>query len=237
MPNPYFQFKQFLIVQDQCTMKVCTDACILGAWFAEKIPLCSHMLDLGSGTGLLMLMMAQKNEADIHGIELDLDSFKQLKENIFQSKWKERLKAFPGDARNYPFPVKYDFIISNPPFFKDEHLAMSSRENVAKHSLELDFEELLPIIDTNLKPNGSFGVLLPAFRAAYFESVAIQFNFFPTEKLHIRQTPRHDYFRTVILFRRGRESFVPESELAIQTSEAKNTLEFEEMMKDYYLNL
>src|ERR1035437_3066951 len=89
MSNSYFQFKQFTIQQDYCAMKVCTDACILGAWFAEKIPFRSMVLDLGSGTGLLMLMLAQKNEAEIQGIELDLASFKQLKGNISKSRWKE----------------------------------------------------------------------------------------------------------------------------------------------------
>src|ERR1700737_2802949 len=110
MPNPYFQFKQFIIRQDLCAMKVCTDACILGAWFAEKIPSYSMILDIGSGTGLLMMMLAQKNKAEIQGIEIDLSSFKQLKENISHSKWKDKLKAFPGDVRTFKFPTKYDFI-------------------------------------------------------------------------------------------------------------------------------
>ena len=86
MSNPYFQFKQFTIYQDQCAMKVCTDACILGAWFAEKTPSYSLVLDIGSGTGLLMLMLAQQHKGQIQGIELDLAAFKQLKENITQSK-------------------------------------------------------------------------------------------------------------------------------------------------------
>src|ERR1700722_5182147 len=103
MHNSYFRFKQFIIHQDQCAMKVCTDACILGAWFAEKIPSYSMVLDVGSGTGLLMLMLAQKNKAKISGIEIDLPSYKQLKENTGQSKWRERLKVFPGDVRTHVF--------------------------------------------------------------------------------------------------------------------------------------
>src|SRR5215469_2574817 len=99
MPNNYFQFKQLTIHQDQCAMKVCTDACILGAWFAEKIPNSSFVLDIGSGTGLLMLMLAQKSKSEIDGIEVDLPAFKQLRENIAASQWKDRLQAFPGDVR------------------------------------------------------------------------------------------------------------------------------------------
>ena len=126
MANTYFQFKQFIIHQDQCAMKVCTDACILGAWFAEKIPSQSAVLDIGSGTGLLMLMLAQKNKSEIDGIELDLSSFKQLKENISISKWKESLHAFPGDVRTFSFSSKYDFIIVNPPFFEGDLLSSSA---------------------------------------------------------------------------------------------------------------
>ena len=94
MANPYFQFKHFTIHQDQCAMKVCTDACILGAWFSQKIADYSMILDIGSGTGLLMMMLAQGSESEIHGIEIDLPSFKQLKENISQNKWKDRLRVF-----------------------------------------------------------------------------------------------------------------------------------------------
>ena len=92
MPNPYFQFKQFTVYQDQCAMKVCTDACILGAWFAAKTPAFANVLDIGSGTGLLMLMLAQKHKGGITGIELDLDAFRQLKDNIEKSPWRQLLK-------------------------------------------------------------------------------------------------------------------------------------------------
>src|SRR5580700_8662179 len=107
MSNSYFQFKQFIINQDACAMKVCTDSCIFGAWFAEKIPSYSLTLDAGCGTGLLMLMLAQKNKGEIHGIEIDFDSYKQARQNIHASKWKDRIKTFPGDFRIYSFPEKY----------------------------------------------------------------------------------------------------------------------------------
>ena len=98
-------------------MKVCTDACILGAWFSAKIARYSTVLDIGSGTGLLMMMLAQRSQAEIHGIEIDPTAYEQLKENTSQNDWQERLKVFAGDARSFHFPLKYDFIISNPPFF------------------------------------------------------------------------------------------------------------------------
>src|SRR5450631_3963277 len=117
MPNPYFQFKHFTIRQDRCAMKVCTDACLFGAWLPAKVPATARVLDIGSGTGLLMLMLAQKNGGDIHGIELDPDAFGQLGENIAGSPWAKRLQIFEGDVRQYVSQEKYDLIITNPPFF------------------------------------------------------------------------------------------------------------------------
>jgi tRNA1Val (adenine37-N6)-methyltransferase len=169
MSNSYFQFKKFSIQQDQCGMKVCTDSCVLGAWFAEKIPTYSTILDIGSGTGLQMLMLAQKSRAKITGIEIDLPSCKQSKENIQESPWHDRLNICPGDVRNYKFPDRFDFIISNPPFFEGDLLSENSQDQVARHEISLNLEELLEVVKSNLDTGGSFGILLPANRTSYFE--------------------------------------------------------------------
>jgi len=218
-------------------MKVCTDACILGAWFSEKIPSFSRVLDIGSGTGLLMLMLAQKHKGEIRGIELDLPAFRQLKENIGQSPWKNMLRVFPGDVRTWSFPGKFDFIISNPPFYEDDLTAASDTANLARHSKELTLAQLLSVIDTNLAEDGSFGVLLPYHRLAHFESLATIQGFYLREKLLVRQTPRHDFFRGVLYFSRRRENFIPVSELTIQSASGGYSPEFGELMKDYYLYL
>lgn len=237
MPNPYFQFKQFTIYQDRCAMKVCTDACILGAWFSEKTPAYSSILDIGSGTGLLMLMLAQKHKGDIQGIELDLAAFKQLKENIGQSRWREDLKVFPGDVRHFNFPHKFDFIITNPPFYEGDLEADTHAKNLARHSKELTLAELLTVIDENLSAEGSFGVLLPYQRVQHFEDLAKARHFHLRERLLVRQTPRHDLFRAVLHFSRNKENFVPETELSIQDERGAYTEDFVELMRDYYLKL
>jgi tRNA1Val (adenine37-N6)-methyltransferase len=237
MPNPFFQFKQFMIRQDQCAMKVCTDACILGAWFANKTPPWSQVLDIGSGTGLLMLMLAQKHKGEIRGIELDGNAFHQLKQNIGGSPWKQMLKVYPGDVRSFSFPGKFDFIITNPPFFEGDLAASSEAANLAKHSKELTLSELLTVIDANLTAEGSFGILLPYHRTTWFEEAASAIGFSLQEKLLVRQTPRHDFFRSILYFSRRRERFVPTTELTIQNSEGTYTEDFTELMKDYYLYL
>jgi len=238
MANTYFQFKQFIIHQDQCAMKVCTDACILGAWFAQKTPAWSQVLDIGSGTGLLMLMLAQKHKGEIRGIELDLAAYRQLRDNIGQSPWRQMLKAFPGDVRSFTFPGKFDFIISNPPFFEGDLLSASATANLAKHSKELTLTELLAVIDVNLSSEGSFGILLPYHRMAWFvEQAAGRYGFFLREELLVRQTPKHDFFRSILYFSRHREGSVATAELTIQDGEGGYTPDFVELMKDYYLYL
>lgn len=219
-------------------MKVCTDACILGAWFADKAPAWSSVLDIGSGTGLLMLMLAQKHKGEIRGIELDLEAFRQLQDNIGQSPWRQMLRVFPGDARTYSFPGKFDFIIANPPFYENDLPATTAAANLARHSKELTLAELLEVIDTNLTPEGSFGVLLPYHRTAWFEEQAtLSHGFSLREKLLVRQTPRHDFFRSVLYFSRNREKFAPTTELTIQNSEGVYSEDFTELMRDYYLYL
>jgi tRNA1Val (adenine37-N6)-methyltransferase len=218
-------------------MKVCTDACILGAWFALKIPDVATVLDIGSGTGLQMLMLAQKSEAEIHGIEIDLGAFKQLQQNIKTSKWKERLKVFPGDARTYRFPCEYDFIISNPPFYEKDLKADAEEANVARHSKALTFSDLIKIVDQYLLPHGSFGVLLPMHRMEEFIISCESQSLFLAEKLLIRQTPTHEYFRAVLRFSRFRQGFIPEAELVIQRDNGLYSREFTELLRPYYLNM
>lgn len=219
-------------------MKVCTDACILGAWFANKTPAWSQVLDIGSGTGLLMLMLAQKHKGEIRGIELDGSAYRQLKDNIGQSPWRQMLKVFPGDVRSFTFSDKFDFIITNPPFYEGDLPAATEAANLARHSKELTLTELLAVIDANLSPEGSFGILLPYQRAAWFEEMAAStYRFCLQEKLLVRQTPRHDFFRSILYFSRRREGFIPTSELTIQNSEGTYTEDFTELMRDYYLYL
>ena len=260
MPNPYFRFKQFTVYQDRCTLRVCTDACILGAWFAGKVPVSSRVLDIGSGTGLLMLMLAQRHNGGIDGIELDQASFGQLTDNLANSKWADRLNAFSGDARNFIFSHKYNFIISNPPFFEGDLPSLSGRENMAKHSKELTLAELLDVIDANLDSSGSFGILLPYHRMDYFEELASDRRFYLRERLLVRQTPRHAFFRVILHFSRngiGNEPALPAAadlsaamgpaknglttpaiqELTIKDNDNRYTVEFEDLMRDYYLYL
>lgn len=240
MSNSYFQFKQFIIHQDQCALKVGTDACLLGAFVANYLSKTPNnvnsILDIGSGSGLLMLMLAQKSNAQIDGIEIDKSSCEQAKENIENSPWKERLNLFNADVNTFSFPHKYDFIITNPPFFEGDLKSVSSKKNIAKHDAGLTLYQLLTIAEANLLPKGNLAILLPTHRANNFLYYASEKGFYPSFQLKIKQTPRHKAFRSIIVLSRMQTVAVQE-ELVIKETEMAYSPGFVSLLKDYYLYL
>lgn len=216
-------------------MKVCTDSCILGAWSSSRLINAKKILDIGSGTGLLPLMLAQNSTANIDGIELDRESFLQATENIKASSWTDRIHLVEGDARSYSFMGKYDFVISNPPFFESDLQSPDHKKNKTKHGVSFTLEDLIRIVVANLDIAGAFSVLLPFHRSHYFEKLATTNGFFLREKLILKQTPRHEPFRSLCLF--GFEkpaSFILEN-LTIKDAEGQYTKEYKTLMTEYYL--
>lgn len=218
-------------------MKVCTDSCIFGAWFAGKIAGKQSILDIGAGSGLLTLMLAQKNEAVFHAIEIDPSAFEQLKQNISASPWKDNITVMKGDATASAFPQQYDFIITNPPFYEDDLKSDNKAINLARHDAGLTFERLISIMDRNLAPGGSFGILLPFHRAAVFEQIAVSAGFSLVEKILVNQTPAHSFFRSILHFSKHGVLFPQIYELTIRNGEGSYTEAFEALMKAYYLAL
>ena len=218
-------------------MKVCTDACILGAWFAKRVSGCERILDIGSGTGLQMLLLAQKSDAIINGIELDKEAYVQAKENIERSIWNDRLMLEEGDVRQHTFKHPFDFIISNPPFFENDLESDADAEKIAKHSTSLTLKELLDSIADNLDSKGNFGILLPFHRWEYFDGLAKQKGFYLKEKLIVKQTQKHKPFRAILHYSKENASSVIETELVIKPDGQSYSPEFEELLRDYYLKL
>lgn len=220
-------------------MKVTTDGCLFGAYVASQIKnhksKIKNCLDIGTGTGLLSLMLAQKNNISIDAVEIDTPSYYQAKENFKRSLWNEQLNIFNADITDLDPSKKYDCIISNPPFFEDDLMSANQTKNKAKHAITLTLQQLLIAIDTHLNAVGFFFVLLPYHRTDYFIKEAAAIKFYPSEKLVVKQTPKHIFFRSILIFSREENDYKT-STLIIKESNNQYTPEFIYLLKDYYLN-
>jgi len=241
--NSYFRFKQFIIQQDRCAMKVTTDACLFGAWVAHEMRNIKHgihsMLDIGAGTGLLTLMYAQKNPGVIiDAIEIDEEAAEQAKENVASFPKKNQVQIICADARNFSFPHKYDLIISNPPFYEKNMASPSSRKNIAHHNEGLLISELLKIIGENLKPAGIFCLLLPFQRNEEIRKMFSGNDYPILQMVFVQQSTHHDYFRIILKGTLGTEDSVETKfdEISVWNDKQQYTQEFIELLKDYYLN-
>ena len=224
-------------------MKVTTDACLFGAWavgqiIQEKISI-NNCLDIGTGTGLLSLMLAQKTDVDIEAIELDEDAAAQAAENLSACAFRNSINIRNADVRKYHFEKKYDVLISNPPFYENELKSISTKKNTAHHSENLLMHELLDIIKNNLSPAGYFFLLLPFKRNEEIRELMTTFDLNLHRIVLVRQSVLHDYFRLMLMGSNNNGNFSETQfdELAIWDERRNYTEEFVRLLQDYYLYL
>ena len=225
-------------------MKVTTDACLFGAWVAEEDKsekiITKNVLDIGTGTGLLSLIYAQKNSlAEIDAIEIDEDAYTQAKENVTASPFAERINIIHDDVKRFTFSEKYDCIISNPPFYEKEISSDNEKKNIAHHHLGLLFEELLGIIKGNLSSSGTFYLLLPFKRSEEIKKIILKEDLYVSKIVFVKQSTKHNYFRIMIAGKLSQEDH-PETlieEISIWDDQQQYKKEFKELLKDYYLYL
>jgi tRNA1Val (adenine37-N6)-methyltransferase len=236
LPNDHFEFKQFTVWQSSCSQKVSTDACIFGAWTARCAQPGGPVLDIGAGTGLLMLMLAQKHPVAIHGIEIEPDCFQQSKENISKSKWHDRLEVFEGDAKNMDVPGPYGLVLSNPPFYENQLASPDQRKNMAWHSSKLSLGDLFTTAGGLLDNGGEFAVIVPYTRKDELSTLAASTGFHPKRSLSVRHTLTHTFTRYMVIYTRQPSSCIDEW-LEIKTADGEYSAEMIRLMADYYLFL
>ncbi len=221
-------------------MKVCTDSCLFGAWINEWIknanPNILKALDIGAGTGLLSLMLAQNYAFEIDAVEIDASAFNQAKQNIVSTKWNNQIDIHHTSMQEFIPTKKYDFIFSNPPFYENDLKSNDSSKNLAKHDCGLSLETLISFIDKNLSDNGFAALLLPFPRKKYIEDLLKDFSFSIVTQTLVKQSLSHNYFRTMILF--SKQTAIPqENEINIYEERNIYSNAFLHLLKEYYLHL
>jgi tRNA1Val (adenine37-N6)-methyltransferase len=228
-----FQFKQFKILQDNTAMKVSTDACILGAY--TDVRKCERILDIGTGTGLLAMMLTQRNQtAILDAVEIEESAYNQAVGNIDDSVFREKINVFHSTIQQFQTDNLYDLIISNPPFYQNHLQSNKSQKNLAHHTISLSFEDLMASVNKFLQPNGTFVVLLPMYETSCLIEIAIQFQLFPQKQLQIRHRQNSKILRIITTFGYSEKQTLLE-ELIIKNPDETYTEEFRELLKEFYL--
>ena len=233
-----FQFKQFSVAQDRCEMKVGTDAVLLGAWSAlDHMP--NTILDIGSGTGILALIMAQRSTAElIDALEIDSDAYEQCVHNFETSDWGDRLFCYHASLDEFVDEIEdtYDLIISNPPFYTDHFKSRNEARNKARFEDALPFEELLTSVSKLLSVTGQLNVIIPFSEEINFISLAENVDLYPIRILRVRGQEESPVKRSLISFT-FQENKIEVSELTIEITRHHYTHDYINLTKDFYLKL
>jgi tRNA1Val (adenine37-N6)-methyltransferase len=223
-------------------MKVCTDACLFGAWAAAdaQIQSAKNILDIGSGTGLLSLMLAQQTAAHITAIEIEEGAFKQTKTNFELSPWKNRLDVIHSSIQDYASKNKeslFDCIITNPPFYESDLNSPDNAKNLASHSTALSWDDLAKSVASLLQENGAWYVLVPTLRAYTMQKIASNYGLELAEECLMYNDAKHLPIRAMLKFVKQKETVIQRNKIVIKNADQSYTVEFTNYLKDYYLHL
>lgn len=233
-----FRFKQFTVQQDRCAMKIGTDGVLLGAWTSlEKKP--NSILDIGAGTGLISLMLAQRSPSEIvDAIEIDEDAYEQCVENFEASDWADRLFCYHAGLDEFAAEIeeKYDLIVSNPPFFSEDVSSGNSSRDIARQNISLPFDALLKGVSKFLADDGAFSTIVPFKEEESFTAVGSQSGLFPKRVTRVKGSPSSDIKRSLLEFSFERKEAGIE-ELVIERRRHEYTKEYVNLTKDFYLKM
>ncbi len=237
MSQSFFQFKQFTVWHDKCAMKVGTDGVLLGAWTPVKSSV--RILDIGTGTGLVALMLAQRSTASITALEIDEAAAAQATENINRSPWKSRIEVIQQDFKHYSKKndiSKFDTIVSNPPYFNDSLKCPDEQRNKARHNDSLTYEELLAGVSELLSREGPFTIVIPMDAGEKIKTLAHKYGLYPSRQLFVITKPGGTPKRTLISFRFTMQVCETE-DLLTETSRHQYSEKYIELTRDFYLKM
>jgi tRNA1Val (adenine37-N6)-methyltransferase len=228
-----FRFKQFSVKHHLSSLKVTTDAVLLGAWVDK--PLAANILDIGTGSGVLALMMAQKYQsATIDAIDIDIPSIEEASFNFLQSPWSNRLSAFCIDFKNFDSNKKYDLIISNPPYFVDSLVSPNPQKAVAKHTLSLDYKSLVEGITKLITNEGFAYIVLPFYNIELLKDICHKNGLYIAKLCAVSSFYDQSPFLALVAIS-VIEKNVEHDVLAIRDSQHKYTPEYSDLTNDFYL--
>jgi len=236
MPNSFFKFKQFTVWHDKCAMKVGTDGVLLGAW--APIDSASRILDIGTGTGLVALMLAQRAPADVSvtALEIDKNAVVQARENVEHSPWNDRIEVLEGDFNSFQSEDKFDLIVSNPPYFVDSLTCPNGQRSVARHNDSLTYHNLVKGVSRLLANKGVFTIIIPMDVADSVVEVASTYGLNPLKQLSIITKPGVSPKRTLITFGFENRECVT-NELVIEYERHQYSEAYVDLTKDFYLKM
>jgi tRNA1Val (adenine37-N6)-methyltransferase len=234
-----FSFKKFSIEQDRCAMKIGTDGVLLGAWAPiEKNPF--SILDIGTGSGIIALMLAQRSNAgQIDALEIDQAAYEQAVDNFENSPWIDRLFCFHAGLDEFVEDPEdeYDLIVSNPPFYSENYKTENEQRDLARFQEALPFEDLIEAAALLLSENGIFSVIVPYKEEKRFLALANEYELYPLKITHVKGTPTTETKRSLLAFSRTEISSIPTDELIIEITRHEYTPEYTELTKAFYLKM
>ncbi len=236
MANQWFRFKQFTIKQEKTAMKVGTDGVLLGAW--ADIPQSGHILDVGTGTGLIALMAAQRSiKTSIIGIDIDKAAFLQAKENVQQSKWADRISILLFSLQDFAQKSnqKFDFIISNPPFFDGTKASKNQQRTLARHNISLSMEDFFTSAAGLLATSGRLALIIPSDNLNKVKSLAEQKGLFLKRMMNVKPTPAKPPKRVMVEFSFSKEEPLTDEMILEVHGRHSYSEAYESLTKDFYL--
>lgn len=228
-----FRFKKFTVRQDRCSLKVGTDGVVLGAW--ANIAQAERILDIGTGTGLLALMCAQRNPiASVDAIEMDDPSAEQAEENVAASPWADRIRVHRMDVRKMKSDRRYDLIICNPPYYSGDMSSPDERAGVAKHSCELSFSDLAKVVSDHLSDPGRFACIIPLRREGEMISLLYDLGIYPMRRCELKYLEDRPVKQLLLEFARD-ENEVRSELLIVEHQPGEFTIQYKYLLQDFLL--